>query len=133
MFKGKLVDFFVALHARGMHGGAFAGVEHMVMHGGVVRYAAHGSAQRVNFAHNLPFSDAADRRITGHLRHRIQALGDEQRFGAQLGGRQRGFTARVAAADNDDIVFFFANKHLFPHAELGKNNPEYVVRRYFSD
>ena len=75
----------------------------------VCRYRA---AQGIDFAHDLPFADAADRRVAAHLTDRV-AIGRQQRgFGAQSCGSQCGFGARMAGAGNDDIIIVAARSHL---------------------
>ena len=75
MFESKLIHFFIALHARRMNRRPFAGVEHMIVQGGIIGHAAHRSAQCVNFAHNLPLGNPANGRIARHLGNGVQALG----------------------------------------------------------
>ena len=92
------------------------------MQGGRVRHFAHGPAQRINFPHDLPLGNPADRRITGHLRHRIQTLGKQERFGPGFGGNQGGLAPGVPAPYHYYIILRITNKHLFPHAKSGENN-----------
>ena len=59
--------------------------------------------ERVDLAHEVALADAADGRIAGHFADRGGAMGDERGRGAAARGRRRGFAARMAAADHDDI------------------------------
>ena len=104
----------------------------MVMHGGAVGNAAHGAAQSVYFAHDLPFGYAADGGIAGHLGNCVQALRQQQGVGPRFGRGQSRLTACVAAADYNDVIDLRIFVHLLPHAKLGKNNAQYVVRRRFA-
>ena len=54
----------------------------------------------------MPFADAADRRVAGHLPEGFDIVGEQQRLRAHAGGSQRSFRTGVAAADDDDVVGF---------------------------
>jgi hypothetical protein len=72
--------------------------------GGVGNFA-HQAVQRVDFPHQMPFANAANGRVTGHLTQPVGPVGDEQRKRAKAGGSGCCFRAGMAATNNDDIVF----------------------------
>ena len=51
----------------------------------------------------MALADAADGRVAAHLAQRLDGLREQQRARAHAGGRERGFGARVAAADDDYV------------------------------
>ncbi len=51
----------------------------------------------------MPFADAADGGVAAHLSQGLDALGEQKSARTHAGGRQCGFRAGVAAADDDDI------------------------------
>ena len=66
----------------------------------------HFPSQRVDLAHQLPLADAADGRVAGHLRDRVQVLREQQRPRAHARGREGGFAAGVAAAYHRHVEYF---------------------------
>jgi hypothetical protein len=87
-----------------MNGRPFGDVEHPKMYGGFIRNLAHLTAKSIYFLNKLAFGQAADGRITGHQRNRIQ-IDIEQKCPAAHSGRgQRRFTTGMAAADYQNVV-----------------------------
>ena len=82
-----LIGPFVGLGAGAVHGGALAAIEHAELDAGGVDGQAHGAAEGVDFADDLPLAHAADGRIAAHL-------GD----GVEIAGQQRGLAPIRAAA-----------------------------------
>ena len=86
-----------------MHGGAFAGVEHARLDERIVDGAAHFAAERVNFAHQMSLTRAADGGVAGHEGDGIQIEREQQRIQPHSCTGQRRFTARMARTDDDNI------------------------------
>ena len=60
--------------------------------------------ERVDLAHEVPLGRAAHGRVAGHHGNVVHIEGREQRARSQAGGGQRRLAARVAGADDDDII-----------------------------
>jgi len=71
-FDLRLVGAFVRLRPGAVHRRPLAPIEQPELDTGGVDRAAHRAAQRIDFAHEVPFGHAADRRVATHLRDRIQ-------------------------------------------------------------
>ena len=74
-FDFGLIGPLIGLCPRAVHGGAFAAIEHAELDARGVDRAAHGPAEGVDFAHDLPFGHAADGRIAAHLADGIEIGG----------------------------------------------------------
>ena len=102
---GGLVQNAVGLRARGPHGGALAAVENAELDAALVRGQRHGTAQRVHLFHQVALADAADAGVAAHLPQCLDVVREQQRAAAHARCGQRGLSACVATADNDDIKF----------------------------
>ena len=111
--EGGGVGAAVALAPRAPDGRPLAGVEHPEVHGRGVRHAAHEPAQRVNLAHELPLSHAADGGVARHLPDGVQARRQQQGAGAEAGGGVGGLRPRVPPADDDHVVGVHPGWRLF--------------------
>ena len=111
-FYAKLVCFFVRLCPGCLYGGSSALVEHAKLQARGVNIARHFTAQRVNFAHHVAFCYAANGRVARHLRDGVEVHGQQQCFTSHACRGQRGFCARMSTADNNDVVFFFVDRHI---------------------
>ncbi len=100
---GLSVQLAIGLGAGCPHGRALAGIERAELDPGHVRGARHESAQCVDLSDEVTFSDASDGGVAAHLTQGLDALREQQSTRAHAGGRQRGFRAGVATA-NDDYV-----------------------------
>ena len=76
------------------------------MNSGSIGRPRHCSTERVDLFDQVPFADAAYRRIATHLTQRLDALRDEQSSYACTRSRKSGLGACVAAADYNDIEVF---------------------------
>ena len=107
-FKGVLHVFVVALavglNAQGMNGRAFALVQHPALQVGGIRRQTHHAAKGIQFTHQRSFCSAADAGIAGHIADGVQTHGKDGRFCAQHSSCMGGFDARMAGADDDDII-----------------------------
>ena len=93
----------VALRAGRAHRGAPRSVERLHLDGCTIGRAPHLPAERVDLAHEMPLRGAADGRVTGHLRDRVEAHRQQQRSAAHSRGGECRFTTGVTGADDDDI------------------------------
>ena len=97
------VTSLVSLRPRRPHRRTAAAVEHLELDAGGVDRAAHQAAQGIDFADQLAFRGAADRRVARHrgdvrCRHRAQ-----RHLAPQVGRRPRRLTAGMPGPDHDDI------------------------------
>jgi phosphoribosylamine--glycine ligase len=94
----------VALGAWRPDGRAPAGIQKTKLDSDRVGDFAHHAAERVHFADQMPLRDAADGRITRHLRDQIQVHRDHRGAQTQAGARTRSLTTGVSGADDHDVV-----------------------------
>ena len=108
LFQHVLHVFVVAaavgLHPQCVHGGAFALVQHPALQVGSVCRQTHHAAQRVHLPHQRALGGAADAGVAGHIADSVQTHGKDGRFCAQHSSCVGGFDARMASADDDDII-----------------------------
>ena len=108
LFQRMLHVFVVAaavgLHPQCVHGGAFALVQHPALQVGGVCRQTHHAAQRVHLPHQRALGSAADAGVAGHIADGVQTHGKDSRFCAQHSSCMGGFDARMASADDDDII-----------------------------
>ena len=97
----------VALGAQRAHSRAFRGVQPAHHHGRGICRTRLNSAECGNFAHQMPFCRASDRRIAGHMGDAVHVLNDHQRAGAHFCRGKGGLAAGVPAADHNDIKTAF--------------------------
>ncbi len=103
-FDFGLVGAFIGLCPGAVHGGAFAAIEDAELDAGGVDGAAHGAAEGVDFADDLPFGHAADGRIAAHLADGIEVGGQEGGLGAHACRGEGRLGARMSAADDQHVV-----------------------------
>ena len=92
------------MHPQRVHGGAFALVQHPALQIGGVCRQTHHAAQRVHLPHQRALGGAADAGVAGHIADGVQTHGKDSRFCAQYSSCVGGFDARMAGADDDDII-----------------------------
>ena len=97
------VEHAVGLRPRRAHSGPLARVEDAKLDPRFVGRLGHRAAQCVDLLDEMPFPDAPDRRIAGHLAQRFDVVREQQRFAAHASGRKRGFGPGVTAANNDNV------------------------------
>src|ERR1039458_5313363 len=100
-----LVQQAVGLSAGSAHRGALARIEYAELDASLIRGDRHGSAQRVDFLDQVAFTDAADRRIAGHLSQGLNIMREQQGLATGPGGGQRGLGPGVSAANHDYVEF----------------------------
>jgi hypothetical protein len=70
-----------------------------------VGHPAHKTIECINFAHEMPLAETADRGIAGHCAYGGEAMSDEGGFGAHARGSRGGLAAGMAAAHDHNVVF----------------------------
>ena len=98
-----LIGPLVGLGAGAVHGGPLAAVEHAELDAGGVDGPAHGAAQGVDLADDLPLAHAADGRIAAHQGDGVEVAGQQRGFRAHPRRGQRRLGAGMAAADHQDV------------------------------
>ena len=86
-----------------MHGRTLAGVQHAGLYKYVVDGKTHLSAQRIQLAYKMALRGAADGGIAGHHGQRVQIQGGQKGAQSKTRTGKRGFAARMARADNDNV------------------------------
>ena len=99
----RLVEHTVRLGARGAHRRTLRGVENAELNAAFVGGRGHRTTERVDFLDQMPFADAADRRIATHLTQRLDIVRKQQGAHAHARRGQRGLGAGMAAANNNHI------------------------------
>ncbi len=100
------VLLLVALRARRPDGGPAGGVEQTELDAYGIGYFAHDSAKGVDFANEMTFGDAADGRVAGHLRDKVEVEREQGGAQAHASRGHRRLTAGVSCANYDYIVLF---------------------------
>ena len=94
----------VCLRAQRMNGRTLAEVQHPVLDAAAVRRLCHLAAQRVQLAHEMSFSRAADCRVAGHVAHRVEIDRKDDRAQPHSGAGKPRFDSRVPRADHCHII-----------------------------
>ena len=100
---GLRIKLAVGLGARAAHGRAFAAVQNAELDAAGVGDAAHEAVQGIDFPHQMALAEPANGRIAGHGADGRESVRHQGRFRAHAGAGSRGFTAGMAAADDDDV------------------------------
>ena len=112
----RAVKVPVRLRARRLHGGAAAAVEQAELNSGRIDDLPHYAAERVDFADQVAFGYAADRRVAAHLPDGVPVDSDERGLRAEARGDISRLTTGVARADHNDIkCSLFAHRRLEEH------------------
>ena len=98
-----LVRLLIGLGPRAVHRRALAAIEHAELNAGGVDGAAHGSAQCVDLADDVPLGHAANGRIAAHLANGFDAVGEQQGARTTACRRKRRFGAGMSATNDDDL------------------------------
>jgi len=69
-----------------------------------VGYLTHGATEGIHFPHQVPFRDASNSRIAGHLSHQVEIHGNHGGFQTEPGTCPRRLAASMPSADHDRIV-----------------------------
>jgi hypothetical protein len=97
------VQAAIRLDAGALDSETLAAIEHAVMDCGSVRGAGHQSVKGVHLAHEVTFSEPADRRVTRHRADLCWIVTDKGDSSAASRCRGGCFGAGVATANHDDI------------------------------
>jgi len=100
-----LVEEPVCLRPRRPDGGSFAGIQDSKLDARLVGRDRHGTAQRVYLLDKMPFSDATNRWIAGHLPKRFDVVGQKKGLPPDPRAGQRCLGAGMAASDDNDVEF----------------------------
>ena len=103
MLHDLLIAAAVRLRAQRPHGGALAAVQKAILDAGAVGGLCHLAAERVQLAHKMALTRAADGGVAGHEGDGIQIEREQQRIQPHSCTGQRRFTARMARADDGNI------------------------------
>src|SRR5579872_561943 len=109
----QAIGLLVALSARRPDGWAARGVQQTKLDANCVGNFAHDAAEGIDFTDKMPLGDAADRRVTRHLRDEIDVERVERGFQSHAGRSHGGFAAGMTRADNDYFVVFSELPHAF--------------------
>ena len=116
------VEPLVGLRPRRPHRRAAAAVEQLELDAGRVDRPPHQPAERVDLAHEMALRRAANRRIAGHVRHRVPRQRAERRPCSPGARPQKPPHTRVPGADHDDVELSRAHVlQLLADAELGED------------
>ena len=74
---GPAIELAVGLRARSAHCGTLAAVEDAELDPRAVDRPAHDAVERVDFAHEVPLTEPADRRVARHLADRGSFMGQQ--------------------------------------------------------
>ena len=100
---GLAIELAICLRARPMHGRTLRAIEQPELDSRLIRDPAHQAIQRIDFADQMPLTEPTNRRIARHLADRRGLVGDQRRSSTHARARSRSLTARMPAADNNDI------------------------------
>jgi hypothetical protein len=89
-----------------LNGWALFRVEHAKLDAGGIDGTPHFATKGVDFAHQHPLGQPANRRITRHQAHRIEVHGNEKGPLAHAGRRHCGFTPGVPAAHYNHVMLY---------------------------
>src|SRR6266481_6270433 len=108
----QAISLLVALRPRRPDGGSTRSVEQAKLDSDRVRDFAHDAAKRIYFAHQVSLSDAADRRITRHLRNQIDIQGIKSGLHPHASSRHRGLTSGMTSPHHHDLEMFVKRLHV---------------------
>ena len=88
-----------------MHSGTFSAIKHSVLYAGFVRRNAHFSAKRVQLAHKVSLSRAADSRVAGHIAASVKIYCKNHRVKSHSGTGESRLNPCVTRSDNRNVAF----------------------------
>lgn len=107
------IDLAVSLCARSLHSRPLAAIQQPELDAGGIGQSSHDTVKRIDFTHQVAFSQPANRGIAGH-RTQIIAIQRYQRgFRAHARSSHGGFQTGMAST-NHDYVELFHVKPYFP-------------------
>src|SRR6266446_4503030 len=108
----QAIGLLVALRPGRPDGGSTRSVEQSKLDSNCVRDFAHDSAKRIHFPHQVPLSDAADRRITRHLRNQIDVQSIKSGLQPHASRRHSGFASSMASPHHHHLEMFVKRLHV---------------------
>src|ERR1700733_9665934 len=102
----ETIGLLVALGARRPYSRPARSIQQTELDAHRVGDLTHNAAERIHFADQVTFSDAADCRVARHLRDQVDVEGDERRLQPHARGGHRGLASGMAGADDNDIELF---------------------------
>ena len=105
-FENKKIKFKIWDDSLSPDSWAAAGVEDALLDGGGIGQATDHPTKGIYFMDELAFGGAADGRVAGLPGDSIEIEAEQGGVQAQAGGRNRRFTACMAAADHDHVEGF---------------------------
>ena len=110
---GTAVQHPIGLRPRRAHRRSLAGIEYPKLDTGPVCGARHNAAQRIDLAHQVAFTDTANRRIATHLAERVEVVRQQQGSRTKPRRRQCGLGTGMAATYHDHIELSVTCAHTF--------------------
>ena len=106
----ELIGLLIRLSPRTVHCRTLAEVQHAKLNAGFVDRPTHLAAEGVDFADDLAFGDAADRRVTAHRPDRITAHCEQDGSSSHPRSGESSFDTSVAGTDDGDVVLVDARQ-----------------------
>ena len=101
--NGCPVQHAIGLGAGRAHRGALRSIQDAELDAGLVGRRSHRAAQRIDLLDQMPFADAANRRVTTHLTQRLDVVRQQERGAAEPSRGQCRLGTGVAATDHNDV------------------------------
>jgi hypothetical protein len=111
------IELAVGLGPGAADRGTLAAVEHAELDPAGIGHAAHQAVERIDLADQMTLAETADGGIAGHRADGGKAMRQQGRRGTRPRRRCRGFTAGMAAADDDDVKAVALCGHAGPLAQ----------------
>jgi hypothetical protein len=106
------VNRAIRLRTRPLHSRAFTAVQQTKLDTGLIGYTRHDAVHCINLAHQVPFAQAADRRVARHYTDTFERQRHQRHARTTARCRVRGFCTGVSSADDNDVcVSMFHVKH----------------------
>ena len=93
----------VDLGAWSTYGWTLGAIQQAILDRGAVGHTSHDAVKCVDLANQMPLSQTADGRVTGHHAYGFGILGQQRCADSHARGCGRSFTACMAAADDDHV------------------------------
>jgi hypothetical protein len=97
------IERTVSLSAWALDGGAFAAVKEAELNASSVGCTTHKTVKRINFAHQMPFTQTANGGVTGHDANSFGLMCHQRGSRTRTGSSGSGLCACMPASNNDDV------------------------------
>src|SRR5690606_14697901 len=114
----------VRLSPRSLNRRSLRAVEQAELNARRIRHPTHQTIQRINLAHQMPFTKAPDGRIARHLTDGGTLMGDQRGSRTHARGGRSSFTARMPAAHDNHVEVCNA-RHLSNRSGYGFTSAVY--------